>query len=77
MTMSTARLRARAKRYRELVDGMIRESQLARGRKLGLTRQEMLEYTLVLVQAVEFLGDAGRIMQHTADRIDAEAKKGG
>src|SRR5260370_25707102 len=75
--MSAAALRARAKRYRELVDGMIRESQLARGRKLGLTRQEILEYSLVLVQADEVLGDAERLMRRAAERIDADANKGG
>jgi hypothetical protein len=75
--MSAATLRARATRYRELVDAMIRESQLARGRELGLTRQEILEYSLVLVQAVEVLGDARRLMQRAADRIDAETNRGG
>ncbi len=75
--MSATTLRARAKRYRELVDGMIRESRLARASQLGLTRQEILEYSLVLVQAVEVLGDGARLMRLAADRIDAEANKGG
>jgi hypothetical protein len=47
--MSAAALQKRAKRFKELVDGMIQESKLARGRKLGLSRQEILEYTLLLV----------------------------
>jgi hypothetical protein len=34
-------------------------------------------YSLVLVQAVEELGDARRLMQRAADRIDAEANKSG
>jgi hypothetical protein len=54
--MNAAALRKRAKRFQELVDGMIRESELARDRKLGLTRQEILEYSLLLVAAVLALG---------------------
>jgi hypothetical protein len=75
--MNAAALRARAKRYRQLVDGMIRELQLARGRKLGLNRQEVLEYSLVLVEAVEVIGSAERLIQSAAHRIDAEANNGG
>jgi hypothetical protein len=69
--MDAAALQKRAKRFRELVDGMIRESALARGRKLGLTRQEILEYSLLLVEAVSTLGDAGRLMEKAAARVQA------
>jgi hypothetical protein len=66
-------LRKRAKRFQELVDGMIRESALARGHKLGLTRQEILEYTLLLVELVGKLGDAQHLMGRAASRAEAEA----
>jgi hypothetical protein len=41
--MNAAAMRARAKRSRHLVDAIIRESLLASGRAIGLTRQEILE----------------------------------
>jgi hypothetical protein len=73
--MDAAALQKRAKRFRELVDGMIRESALARGRKLGLTRQEILEYSLLLVEAVSTLGDASRLMEKAAARVQAAASE--
>jgi hypothetical protein len=71
--MDAAALQKRAKRFRELVNGMIRESKFAKGRKLGLTRQEILEYSLVLVEAVSTLGDASRLMEKAAAPVQAAA----
>jgi hypothetical protein len=49
--MGASAMRKRVDRFRELVDGMSRESKLAGGRKLCLTRQAILTTPAMAVAA--------------------------